>query len=93
MKVIELVKRNISLLNSVSIVLLLCILYELITISSEDTYHGSGSAILLGLLVVCLVTLLIDYILRLIFKDKIILFLIELVFLFLIPFIIMKAYF
>jgi len=93
MNVIDFIKRNISLLNTVSIIIIVCLLFEFITMSSEDSYHGMASAILFGFLIVSLLLLLIDYVLRLIFKDKMILFLIEFVLLISVIYLIYSNYF
>lgn len=93
MRIIEFIKRNISLLNVVSCILLFCLLFEFITMLPEETYHGLASGILFGFFIINLLILLVDYILRLIFKDKLTLFLIELILLFIISYLIYSTYF
>jgi hypothetical protein len=79
MKIVEFIKRNISVLNIFSVIVLLITLYEFFTISFKNSYHGSASGILFGFFIFSLIVLLIDYIIRLIFKDRLVLFLIELI--------------
>lgn len=93
MKGIEFIKRNISFLNTISIILILCLLFEFFTMLPENSYHGMASAILIGFFIVSLLLLLIDYVLRLLFKDKMILFLVEFVLLIIVVYLIYKNYF
>jgi len=79
LKILEFIKRNISVLNTFSLIILLPTLYEFFTITSENSYHGSASVILFSYFIFSLIVLLIDYILRLIIKNRLDLFLIELI--------------
>ncbi len=93
MKIIKFIKRNVSVFNTFSVIVLLITLYEFFTISFENSYHGSVSGILFGFFIFSLLLLLFDYVLRLIIKDRIVLFFTELVLLIVIIYLNYTSYF
>ena len=88
MKVIEFIKRNISLFNVIAITIFLITLFNILTIKPEESAHGMAGSLLLGFLSFSFVLLLIDFLMRRTIKSESSLFIIQVLLIFIIPFLI-----
>jgi hypothetical protein len=88
MKVVEFIKRNISLFNVIAICIFLITLFNLITIKPDESAHGMAGSLLLGSLSFSIVLLLIDFLMRRTIKNESSLFIIQVLLILVIPFLI-----
>ena len=88
MKVVEFIKRNISLFNVIAISIFLITLFNIITIKPDESAHGMAGSLLLGSLSFSIVLLLIDFLMRRTIKSESSLFIIQVLLILIIPFLI-----
>ena len=88
MKIVEFIKKNISLFNVIAISIFLITLFNILTIKSEESAHGMAGSLLLGFLSFSLVLLLIDFLMRKTIKNESSLFIIKVLLILVIPFLI-----
>ncbi|MCK6608739.1 MAG: hypothetical protein L6Q46_10650 [Flavobacterium sp.] len=88
MKVVEFIKRNISLFNVIAISIFLITLFNIITIKPDESAHGMAGSLLLGSLSFSIVLLLIDFLMRRTIKNESSLFIIQVLLILIIPFLI-----
>ena len=70
MKVIEFIKRNISVFNVISIIVFLVSLFILMNIKAENSYHGLKVFLLILSFLFSIILLIIDFIIRKIIKNE-----------------------
>ena len=88
MRIIEFIKRNISLFNVIAISIFLITLFNILTIKSEESAHGMAGSLLLGFLSFSLVLLSLDFLMRKTIKNESSLFIIQLLLILIIPFLV-----
>ena len=88
MKIIEFIKRNISLFNVIAISIFLITLFNILTIKPDESAHGMTASLLLGSLSFSIVLLLIDFLMRRTIKNESSLFIIQVLLILVIPFLI-----
>lgn len=88
MKVIEFIKKNISLFNVIAISIFLITLFNILTLNSEESAHGMASSLLFGFLLFSFVLLFIDFLMRKTIKNESSLFIIQLLLILIIPFLV-----
>lgn len=88
MKVVEFIKRNISLFNVIAISIFLITLFNILTIKTDESAHGMTGSLLLGSLSFSIVLLLIDFLMRRTIKSESSLFIIQVLLILVIPFLI-----
>lgn len=93
MKVIEFIKRNISIFNIISIFILFVCIFNIITLKPEDSGHGLVGAFLIGLLLLSILLLILDFIMRKTINNERTILIIQLLILLIIPFLISYLYF
>ena len=70
MKVIEFIKRNISVFNVIAIIVFLVSLFILMNIKAENSYHGLKVFLLILSFLFSIILLIIDFIIRKIIKNE-----------------------
>jgi glycopeptide antibiotics resistance protein len=88
MKVVEFIKRNISLFNVIAISIFLITLFNILKIRPEESAHGMVGSLLLGPLLFSFFLLLIDFLMRKTIKKESSLFIIQLLLILIIPFLV-----
>jgi hypothetical protein len=70
MKVIEFIKRNITVFNVIAIIVFLVSLFILMNIKAENSYHGLKVFLLILSFLFSIILLIIDFIIRKIIKNE-----------------------
>lgn len=69
MKGIEFIKKNISVLNVIALIVFIISLFKILTIKSEDSGHGIKFFLLTLFIIFSFLLLILDFIIKIIIKN------------------------